>query len=72
MNDLKKRLLNAYKEIHKKTPKEYNGAMKISIYLKLSKKEHGSRYWKTHKHLLELKKDGYLEQKFGYGFRFRK
>ena len=72
MNELKSRLLNGYKKLYKKNPEEYNGAMRISIYLKLSKKEHGDKYWKAHGLLLELKKDGFLEQKFNHGFRFKK
>lgn len=56
--------------MYEDNPKEYKGAMKISKKIGLSEKEHGSNYWKTHGILLELKKDGYLEQKYMSGFRY--
>ncbi len=72
MNDLKSRLLNSYRKIYKKNPHKYIGAMKISECLNLTKEEHGLNYWKTHGLLMELKRDGYLEQSFRHGFRLRK
>jgi len=69
MDELKRRLLNFYKELYRKNPNKYKGACKASRKLKLSKKEYGYNYWKTHNLLQELEREGYLEQKAGYGFR---
>ena len=69
---LKSRLLKEYKILYKKDPTEFYGACKISKRLNLSEKEHGAKYWKTHGLLLELKKDGFLEQSpNGKGFRYK-
>lgn len=38
------------------------GAMKISIKLNLSKKEHGDKYWGAHQLLKELESERHLEQ----------
>ncbi|MDE0517934.1 MAG: hypothetical protein OXH36_00035 [Bdellovibrionales bacterium] len=71
-NNLKSRLLNAYRKKYEENPHKYIGACKISKYLNLSEKEHGEKYWITHGLLLELKGEGYLEQLFRHGFRLKK
>ena len=70
MNDLKKRLLEHYKQFYKEKPYKYKGACKVSRDLNLSKEEHGYNYWNVHSLLQDLQKDGYLEQKEGFGFRY--
>ncbi|MDE0118481.1 MAG: hypothetical protein OXM55_00545 [Bdellovibrionales bacterium] len=72
MNNLKGRLLAAYRKKYEENLHQYIGACKISEYLNLTKEEHGLNYWKTHGLLMELKRDGYLEQSFRSGFRLKK
>ena len=70
MNDLKKRLLEHYKQLYKEKPYKYKGACKVSRDLNLSKEEHGYNYWNVHSLLQDLQRDGDLEQKEGFGFRY--
>ena len=72
MSDLKRRLLEEYKQMYKAGSKEYKGAMKISIQIGLSEKENGHNYYGIHKYLKELQKEGYLEQKYRSGFRYKR
>ena len=69
---LKQRLLNAYKSLYKSDPSQFVGAMKIGSPLKLSKKEQGHNFYGVHKILKELERDGSLEQKTDSGFRYKK
>ena len=71
MNDLKRRLLEAYKKMYKNDPEEYRGAVKISREIGLTEKEYGSHHGKAHNYLKQLVKEGFLEHKRGSGFRYK-
>ena len=65
----KRCLLEAYKTLYKEDSNAFIGAVKVSDRLKLSEEERGSHHGGVHYLLKQLKEEGYLKSKKGYGFR---
>ena len=66
MNELQRKLLSAYKD----KPEGYMGALVVSNILSIPESERGYNCFGIHKELLELKKMGYLKQKYKKGFKY--
>lgn len=67
---MRRKILDKYESLHKDNPSAFYGACKISKLLKIPKEDCGWKYFGIHGVLLELKAEGFLEQRYKRGFRY--